>query len=426
MEPLMHPVTRSFALLLFFLTFGDTEQVFIDPSNYPIATRTLSEQYCAQGTRKESLCQSHTLSYLDSNVSDFPSFMKGVDAYIAPYLKEYKESDLKKEVLSILKELNGDLSGGWYDKMVFRLFAKTPTTYTLSFESNGYSGGAHGYHRIAYTNIGIKTQKRVTLSDLFLPNYKQRLHDIALAYYKKAHNLKPSQPLEHDGWFKNRFELAENFAITPLGLYFLYNQYEIKSYADGLTDLLLPYGALKEIIDPRGLLAFALKIPQNKTKAVYKNGQMKLSVDIKCKNNETMVTAHLTPLSYTELAWLSISLPQISSKQHLLSTGYENFDHIIPYDTRNTIYNSALNKSMHAKYMLVEADKSHAEYGKTYTMWFRFKIPRKIKILIIDIRATLKNNKLTYTLPDEYEGIKGQQGYKNYRILLPLHRKMKK
>ncbi len=346
--------------------------------------------------------------------------MRGVDTHITPFLNTYRKSDPHKLVTDTIKQFGDTISGDWYDNTNITLFAKTPRTYTLSIESNGYSGGAHGYYTIAYINIDTQTQKQLSLSNLFLPKYKQKLHNIALAYYKIAHNLKPSDPLTQDGWFDNKFMLAENFAITPQGLYFLYNQYEIKPYADGQTNFLLPYAAIQKIIDPKGLLAFALNASNNSLKATYANEQMKLSAEIKRRGDTVTLTAHLTPRTSAKAAWLSVSLPQIDSKRQLLSTGYKGFDHVVPYDTRNSIYNGALNKSMHARYMLVEADKRNVDYDKRYTMWFRFKVPHKLKTLIIDIRATLKNDKMTYTLPEEYEGVKGQQGFKNYRLVLPL------
>ena len=422
----MYPILRPLALLLLSWTFGHTGQLFIDPGSYPLATRTLSEQYCARGKREEPLCQSHTLSYIDSNVSGFPSFMRGLSAYTAPYLKEYRETDLKKEVLGMLKELSGDVSGEWYDKSTFRLFAKTSSTYTLSLTSNGYSGGAHGYYNIGYTNIDIATQKKITLSRLFVPGSIQKLNTIAHAYYKRVHNLRPSQPLTDDDWFEDRFVLPDNFAITPYGLYFLYGQYEIKPYAYGLTSLFLPYPAIAEIIDPNGPLAFALKSPQDRIEAFFKNQEMRLSLSARREGDQVTITAGLVPLTYADRAWLSVSLPQIDTKKALLSTGYKHFDHTIPYDHSNKIYNGATHKTIHAKYLLIEADRRNPEYGQRYTMQFRVKAPQAAKVLIIDIRATLQKEKKSDTLPPEYEGITGQQGYKNYRILLPLHRKMKK
>ena len=417
----MHPYFKYLLLLSLLINFTNAQERFVDEDAFHLAHNTLSEKYCKAFKAEKRFCKAKKLTYIDANVTDLPAFLKGLGAYITPILKEYKENDLKNDVLSTIKEFNGDVTGEWYDETAIALFSKTPSTYTLSNTSNGYSGGAHGYYRITFGNYDIQTQKKLTLEALFIADSNKTLHTIALNYYRQTRGLKPTESLVDDGWFENRFMLAENFAITPRGIYFLYNQYEIKSYADGLTEFLLPYSALHNIINPRGVLAFALQQPKHQLHADFDSEQIKLSIDAKKNNDATVtVTARMTSREYAKQGWLSVSLPQISSKKGLLSTGYTHFDHVTPYDSHNRIYNGTLKKTIPAKYLLIKADKRNMGYGKTYTMTFKIKIPKKLKTLIIDIRGTLKTERMTYVLPDEYEGVEGQQGYTNYRVFLGL------
>ncbi len=407
-------------ILLIICSTTQAQQHFIDDGDYPLSTHTFSEKYCSRIDRDREFCQAYTLSSIDGNDSNIPDFLKGVEAYIDPTLTSYRQFNLKKEVSDTLSDFGNDISGHWYDETRIGLFAKTQSTYTLSFESNGYSGGAHGYYTVTYTNVDIRTKKSLSLQDLFLPGSQKRLYQVALSYYKTARNLNPSQSLTQDGWFENRFRFAENFAITPYGLYFLYNQYEIKPYAEGQTSFFLPYGAIGDLIDPKGPLAFALELPPGRIEAAFDNECMQLSVDVVRKGDRVTITAHLVPLKHAKHLWLSVSLPQISSKRQLLSTGYDRFQRVIPYDTGNRIYNSFAKKAIPAKYVLVEADKVNPGYDENHTMWFRVKIPPELGKLIIDIRATMKKEKRTCRLPEFYEGITGEQGYKNYRVILPM------
>ena len=411
---------QIFLTLLVLYSGIKAQQRFIDPGEYPLSTRTLSEKYCTRIDKDHSFCEGKKLSYLDTNVSDLPAFLKGAHAFIDPILSSYRKNNLKKEVFDTIKELSGDVSGEWYGETRIELFAKTPATYTLSVGSNGYTGGAHGYDTVGYTNVAIATQKKLTLRELFLPGTEEKLKEIAQTYYRLEHNLKPKQPLIDDDWFENRFVLAENFAITPYGLHFLYNQYEIKPYAAGQTSFFLPYGAIGDLIDPRGPLAFALKQPKSKTAATYESEQMRLSLEAWRKDDRIMIRAHLTPLVTAKRIWLTLSLPQIPSKSYLTGTGYEGFDRLIPYDGGNRIYNRRMKKEIPARYLLVEGEKANPRYDHEYIQWFRIKVPPKLKNLIIDIRATLQSHDRTYRLPDDYEGITGEQGYRNYRVILPL------
>jgi hypothetical protein len=47
--------------------------------------------------------------------------------------------------------------------------------------------------------------------------------------------------------------------LTPVGIRFLYNQYEIKPYAAGQTDLVVPYTQIKQLLKPNTVIAQYLK-----------------------------------------------------------------------------------------------------------------------------------------------------------------------
>ena len=255
-------MSRSPKLIFVLLTFwgmAQAQQRFVAPGEYRLSTRTLSEKYCTRIDKDRTFCEGKKLSYLDTDVSDLPAFLKGAQTFVDPQLAEYRKTNLKKEVLETVVESGGGIAGEWYSETRIALFAKTPATYTLAIESNGYTGGAHGYDTVGYTNVAIATQKKLTLRELFLPGTEGKFKEIAETYYRLEHDLRPAQPLTDDDWFENRFVLAENFAITPRGLYFLYNQYEIKPYAVGRTSFFLPYGAVRDLIDPKGPLAFAIR-----------------------------------------------------------------------------------------------------------------------------------------------------------------------
>ena len=402
----------------FHLLFG--EEIFIDQNSYRLAHRTLSEKYCKHTSKDHTFCESRELGYLDCDDPDLPAFLKGSKAHIAPVVEAYRRNDTKHAVLSDLKDLGDDMPGEWYNNSTIDLFSKTDSTYTLSTISNGYSGGAHGYYGIHFDNYSIASQKRLTLDDLFVKDYSLALTNIAQKHYRHTRGLKPGQALTEDGWFENKFVLAENFALTPRGIYFYYNSYEIKSYADGHTTFLLPYYKLKSIIDPKGSLSFALQ-QAHTLHADFQDAHMKITLDTERQADRITVAATMTSADAAKQGWLSVSLPQVRSKNLLIGTYRNTFDHLIPYDRHNRIYNVSSRKTMKAKYLLVEADKKEWGYGETCGMKFTFFIPKGIKELALDVRGTLKSDKTTYTLPDAYEqSITGQQGYHNYRIFLEL------
>ena len=125
-----------------------------------------------------------------------------------------------------------------------------PGCIAYSFYVETYLGGAHGSHDIYYLNIDSKTGKRLSKADVFKADKEEELLQAI------------TQRLAHDNGCKNRDELMEKTGITMLGdiyvgqnftlesegITFVYNTYEIASYADGTISVFLPYDELKPFL----------------------------------------------------------------------------------------------------------------------------------------------------------------------------------
>jgi len=127
-----------------------------------------------------------------------------------------------------------------------------------TFEIGGstFSGNAHPIAQTLFLNWDTKAQKQLALSDILVDGYLPKLTKIADSIFRKNENLKDTSSLARDYFFKgNKFSLNQNFLITPLGIRFLYNQYEIKPYAAGTTDLFIPYSQIKNLLKPRTVVS---------------------------------------------------------------------------------------------------------------------------------------------------------------------------
>jgi hypothetical protein len=231
-----------------------------DPSvrSVPHGTLHRLREYCRPKNRELKLCKKEEIT-LPVFGKDAPAFTREIPGRLAPYLKEYEASDPVKEVEEAIGDYEGLVGGEWYDALTIGLYARTPATYTLRLDRGGYGGGAHGYYTVEFLNYVPGREAPVRLDECFRPGTRKRLLEIAERRYRKEHGLSPSAPLTEDEWFEDRFVLAESFALSSRGILFLYNPYEIKPYAAGLTTLFLPYGEIREIVAPQGPLAFLLK-----------------------------------------------------------------------------------------------------------------------------------------------------------------------
>ncbi|WP_184542220.1 DUF3298 and DUF4163 domain-containing protein [Mucilaginibacter sp. FT3.2] len=126
---------------------------------------------------------------------------------------------------------------------------------TLDIGGYSFQGGAHGASATFFINWNTKANKSITLNDLFIDGYPGKLSAIAEGIFRKNEKLSDTASLARDYFFKdNKFALNDNFSVTPLGLKFVYNQYEIKPYAAGITELFIPYSQLKSLLLPNSVV----------------------------------------------------------------------------------------------------------------------------------------------------------------------------
>jgi hypothetical protein len=122
---------------------------------------------------------------------------------------------------------------------------------TLQISGTSLAGNKHPIALTRFINWNTKTQKTILLDSILISGYKEPLSAIAEKIFRKQENLTDTSSLTRDYFFKGgKFALTGNFLITPLGIRFLYNQYEIKPYNAGTTNLFIPYGQISQLLKP--------------------------------------------------------------------------------------------------------------------------------------------------------------------------------
>ncbi|MBS1529249.1 MAG: DUF3298 domain-containing protein, partial [Bacteroidetes bacterium] len=130
---------------------------------------------------------------------------------------------------------------------------------TIQIDRYMYAGGAHGSTYTGFINWNTKAGKEISLDDLFAPGYGSKLTAIAEKIFRKDEKLSDTSSLRNYFFQDQKFALNDNFLITPVGIRFLYNEYEIKSYADGTTELLIPYTQIKSLLRPHTVVSQYIK-----------------------------------------------------------------------------------------------------------------------------------------------------------------------
>jgi hypothetical protein len=137
----------------------------------------------------------------------------------------------------------------WSLEVKTEVLRQTPKWVCVAHQWYSYTGGAHPNHATRYANYDRATGHRLTLTELFQPDFQKTLTGIAERHFRQNERLKPGQSLAGTYFFAgDRFALNDNFTLTPTGLKFLYNPYEIKPYVAGETELEIPFSELEGIL----------------------------------------------------------------------------------------------------------------------------------------------------------------------------------
>lgn len=165
--------------------------------------------------------------------------------YIDNFVRSYESDNTREERLGLFYTM--DLKA--------KVIRQDSSLTTLQIDGYIYEGGAHGASSTSFINWNTKGNKNIDLKDIFIAGYNVKLTAIADTIFRENEKLSPRDKLDGNYFFDHeKFALPQNFLITPLGLKFLYNEYEIKPYAAGQTELNIPYSKIKTILRPNSVV----------------------------------------------------------------------------------------------------------------------------------------------------------------------------
>lgn len=121
---------------------------------------------------------------------------------------------------------------------------------TLAHYIYKYSGGAHGNYSTTLASFNKLKGKRLKLADILTPAGIQYLPTILDQVARLQYSITNTTPLNQNGFLENKIEPNENFYITETGIGFLYPPYALKPFADGEVNLLVPFVAIKQYLQP--------------------------------------------------------------------------------------------------------------------------------------------------------------------------------
>lgn len=166
-------------------------------------------------------------------------FFEGYKSYIADRLEIARE------------ESDSTMAGfipGWYYNAECFVVVNGPKLIVTGLKFSQFEGGAHGLYGMSYSNYDMATGRMLTLDDVFSDTLAldKKMTELFIGQKELDANI----PLSEQGYFidNNLLPLTQNFALTPEGVVFYYNVYEIAPYSDGPSCVKVPYEELSDIL----------------------------------------------------------------------------------------------------------------------------------------------------------------------------------
>lgn len=175
-----------------------------------------------------------------------------VKEYTEHYVKEYR-TDLEPMYAEDEKNKESEGSiGAWYSyykgiESHVQLYYKNLLVYRINY--NEYTGGAHGIYMSTFLNMDLRTLSPIRLDDIFVGEYQEALTDLLWNQLMADNKVTTRQEVEDMGYTSTGdLEPTENFYLSPKGITFYYNIYEIAPYVMGPVEITLPYEIMSHLL----------------------------------------------------------------------------------------------------------------------------------------------------------------------------------
>ena len=123
--------------------------------------------------------------------------------------------------------------------MVFVGQKEKLATFAVRYYS--YTGGPHGVGGNVYLTVDMTTHKVLTLSDIIDQKKLPEVKELLWRFYTDSGRIKDEDAFTK----KTDFDVSKNFYLAHDGIHFIYDEYEIASYAEGEQDLVISWGQLQ-------------------------------------------------------------------------------------------------------------------------------------------------------------------------------------
>ena len=192
-----------------------------------------SESCMAEG------CTQYNLQTVDTNVD-------WINQYFDARIKKAEPTAFSAEPNEKVNVGDDSTAGLSQSSLSVRYISQWYKVATFIVNSYTYSAGAaHGLYHKEYVNFDLGKEQRISLQDVLVKGAEKKVVD-------ELYNANASWLNDHS-ILREKLQLSDNFYYGAEGIVFVYPLYELASYAEGMTELVLPYRVTQTLIKPEYL-----------------------------------------------------------------------------------------------------------------------------------------------------------------------------
>jgi hypothetical protein len=186
-----------------------------------------------EALKKMQLGVTELLFESECTTTDIDFAIATYDRHSADHYRSVNDSEYVEEEWGFMLDWSEYIKGSFlpeHDGMI---------SYTRYI--SGYSGGAHGMDHLTARIFSLKSGEVITEEDLFKPGYiptlTKALRGNLLESFEKIELL-----------WDTEIDPSDDYYITPEGITYIYQRYDISSYAMGIIKITVPWDELKDIL----------------------------------------------------------------------------------------------------------------------------------------------------------------------------------
>lgn len=134
--------------------------------------------------------------------------------------------------------------------------------YSYGINRYVFMGGAHGLNTLSYLIFDLKNGKQIMESDLYEAGFEETLTSLLKTRIVEQSNEDPNVEtiisLDDTDYWVDAIKPNNNFYITDESINYVFNPYEIAPYYMGITEVIIPFDRIKEILKKPSVIDYLI------------------------------------------------------------------------------------------------------------------------------------------------------------------------